>query len=131
MTWLMSLLSELNIVVAKVPILWVDNVSAIALASNPVLYARTKHIKLDFHFVRERIETKVLQVQYVPSIDQVTDIFIKLLGLQFFTRLKNKLHATSLASLELRGLLDELVNYFYIPCTSVSILASIGQVFQS
>jgi hypothetical protein len=37
------------------PILWCDNIGAIALASNPIYHARTKHIEVDYHFIREKI----------------------------------------------------------------------------
>ncbi|KAH9725329.1 retrovirus-related pol polyprotein from transposon RE1 [Citrus sinensis] len=55
LTWLQSLLAEMNIKLEKRPILWCDNKSAIALAENPVFHGRTKHIEIDVHFVRNKI----------------------------------------------------------------------------
>ena len=98
-----SILSELKIKPGGVPITWVDNLSAIALASNPVLHARTKHIEIDLHFVRDKVIRKELDVRHVPSVDQIADIFTKPLSLQFFAKLRNKLGVCSLTSLELRG----------------------------
>lgn len=75
------------------------------MATNPILYARTKHVELDFYFIRERIADQTIRVQYVPSLDQKTDIFTKPLSQQFFTRLRQYLHIIPLSSLELKGML--------------------------
>ncbi|KAF5475788.1 hypothetical protein F2P56_007558, partial [Juglans regia] len=53
--WMRMLFKELNIVLAKCPLIRCDNIGAIALASNPVFHARTKHIEVDYHFVREKV----------------------------------------------------------------------------
>ena len=102
-TWIMSLLSEINMLPPKPPTIWVDNLSTISFASNPVLHARTKHIELDVHFIRDRVLAKQLDLRHVPSVDQVADILTKPLSLQFFARLRNKLGICSLSTLELRG----------------------------
>uniref|UniRef100_A0A2N9I200 CCHC-type domain-containing protein n=1 Tax=Fagus sylvatica TaxID=28930 RepID=A0A2N9I200_FAGSY len=75
--WLRVLLRDLGIFISAPPILWCDNVSALAIASNPVFHARTKHIEVDFHFIRERVLRKDLQVQFVSTADQLADIFTK------------------------------------------------------
>jgi hypothetical protein len=49
--WIRTLLKDLGIFLSHTPILWYDNVSALAIASNPVFHAQTKHIEVDFHFV--------------------------------------------------------------------------------
>jgi hypothetical protein len=53
--WVQSLLRELRVSQHRPPILWCDNVGATYLSSNPVFHARTKHIEVDYHFVRERV----------------------------------------------------------------------------
>lgn len=100
--WLTSLLHELGISTST-PIVWIDNLSAVSLAANPVLHARTKHIELDFHFVREKVADNKVQVRHVPSIDQVADVLTKPLSLQSFTRFRDRFNVQPLTSLELRG----------------------------
>ena len=71
--------------------IWCDNMSTIALASNPVFHARTKHVEVDYHYVREKVVRKELQVQFVSTTDQVADIFTKGLSSTRFHFLVNKL----------------------------------------
>ena len=86
----------------------VDNMSAIASASNPVLHARTKHIELDIHFVRDKVLAKEIDLRHVPIKDQISDIFTKPLSKQSFVKLRERLGLVSLASLGLRGSVREL-----------------------
>jgi hypothetical protein len=58
------------------PFLWCDNVSTLALASNPVFHARTKHIAVDYHFIREKVLNGDILVKFISTLDQVADIFI-------------------------------------------------------
>jgi hypothetical protein len=44
---------------------------------NPVFHARSKHIELDYHFVRERVALGLLVTHYIPTKDQVADLFTK------------------------------------------------------
>lgn len=73
------------------PIIWCDNMSALALAANPVYHARTKHVEIDYHFIREKVLSKQIQVQHVGTQDQVADIFTKSLCAACFLLLKDKL----------------------------------------
>jgi hypothetical protein len=72
-----SLLDELGVQQSKVPILWCDNISATYLSANPVFHARTKHIEVDFHFVRERVSRKKLDIHIISTHDQIADGFTK------------------------------------------------------
>ena len=49
---------ELGIKQHRTSCLWCDNLGATYLSANPVFHARTKHIEIDFHFVRERVAEK-------------------------------------------------------------------------
>ena len=65
--WIRMLLKYLGVFLRAAPILWCDNVSTLAIASNPVFHARIKHIEVDYHFVRERVLRHDLQVKFVAS----------------------------------------------------------------
>lgn len=78
--WLQSVLQELKIYQSCAPVLWCDNLGATYLTANPVFHARTKHIEVDFHFVKQIVTNKALEVRFVSSKDQVADIFTKALG---------------------------------------------------
>lgn len=98
--WMRSLLAKLQIEFIYLPIIWCDNQSATALASNPKFHSRTKHIELDVHFLREKVANKNLQIQYVPSHDQTADILTKALTFQPFHYLHSKLNILSNVELE-------------------------------
>jgi hypothetical protein len=89
--WVWSLLKDLGIYLTDPPILWCDNVSTLAIASNPVFHARTKHIEVDFHFVRERVLRKDLVVKFVSTVDQLANIFTKSLPTHRFLELRRNL----------------------------------------
>ncbi|GJV30923.1 retrovirus-related pol polyprotein from transposon RE1 [Tanacetum coccineum] len=55
LTWLQALLNELGIRSSSTPILWCDNLGATYLSANPIFHARTKHVEIDYHFVREKV----------------------------------------------------------------------------
>ncbi|XP_047306227.1 uncharacterized mitochondrial protein AtMg00810-like [Impatiens glandulifera] len=77
--WFQSLLSELRISSIHPPTLWCDNIGATFLSANLVFHSRTKHIEIDLLFVREKVAKKSLLIQYVPTHDQIADIFTKVL----------------------------------------------------
>ncbi|KAH9119485.1 hypothetical protein LEN26_011626 [Aphanomyces euteiches] len=82
---------ELGNPIATGIILHADNQPAIATATNPVHHSRTKHIDVRYHFVRERIQLQELRLEYVPSKDNVADLFTKPLPAAVFLPLRDKL----------------------------------------
>lgn len=79
MMWVQKLLNELRIAHPPAARLWCDNLGAKYLSTNPIFHARTKHIEIDFHFVRERVASRLLDIQFINSGDQVADGFTKAL----------------------------------------------------
>jgi hypothetical protein len=79
--WLRMLFHDLHISLTPMPIIWCDNIGALALTSNLVFHAHTKHIKVDHHFIWEKILNKDIQAKHISTVDQVADVFTK--GLSF------------------------------------------------
>lgn len=76
-TWLTYLFYELGVSTQFPIYLYCDNLSATYMAANPVFYALTKHIELDYHFVRERVAFGSHQVRCLRSVDQPADSLTK------------------------------------------------------
>jgi histone deacetylase 1/2 len=77
--WVQKLLRELGIPHLVTARLWCDNLGAKYLSTNPVFHARTKHIEIDFHFVRERVARRLLEIRFISTNDQLADGFTKAL----------------------------------------------------
>jgi len=89
--WLRIILDDLRISVQDTVKLRCDNQSAISIAHNPVQHDRTKHIEIDRHFIKEKLETGLIHLPYVPSKEQVADILTKGLPVKRFEDLVSKL----------------------------------------
>lgn len=92
LVWIQSVLGELGISQSQAPILWCDNLGATYLSANPVFHARTKHIENDFHFVRERVARRALEIRFVSSHDQLADGFTKPLNARQLQLIKHNLN---------------------------------------
>lgn len=71
--------------------LYCDNKAAISIAHNPVLHDRTKHVEVDKHFIKEKIEDGLVCMVYVPTADQVANLLTKGLPTKQFDFLVSKL----------------------------------------
>lgn len=101
--WIRSLLQEISYPLNATSVLWCDNLSSQALATNPVLHSRSKHIEIDLHFIRDKIASRVLEVRYVPSSDQLADCLTKSLSHSSFISFRNKLGVHNHSHPSLRG----------------------------
>ena len=80
LVWLRALLAEIGSPCEGPTVLLMDNQSAMAIAENPVYHARTKHIAVRHHFLREKVEDGDLKLKYLPTGDQVADVLTKSLA---------------------------------------------------
>jgi histone deacetylase 1/2 len=90
--WIQTILMELGVRAPRAAKLWCDNIGAKYLSANPVFHARTKHIEVDFHFVRERVARKLLDIGYISTKDQIADGFTKPLPVRQLDMFKNNLN---------------------------------------
>nr|GEX61085.1 retrovirus-related Pol polyprotein from transposon TNT 1-94 [Tanacetum cinerariifolium] len=88
--WMKSQLSEYDIHYKMVPI-FCENTSAIAISNNLVLHSRTKHIDIRYHFIRDHILKRDIELHFILTEYQLPDIFTKPLDEATFIRLKAKL----------------------------------------
>ena len=70
--WIRQLLEELKIS-SGLP-MYCENKSAISIAHNLVLHDRTKTVEVDNHFIKEKIENKLICMPYIPTTEQVDDV---------------------------------------------------------
>lgn len=90
LVWLQRLLKEVTGQEAETNF-YMDNQSAIRLIKNPEFHKRTKHIDVRYHFIREKFEEGFFNLHYVPSDEQLADIFTKALPKDRFQNLRNLL----------------------------------------
>ncbi|KAE8702231.1 Detected protein of unknown function [Hibiscus syriacus] len=109
--WLTGLLNELGFNNTGPAKLMCDNKAALQIAANPVFHERTKHIEIDCHFVREKIQEGIIKTEYVNTTDQQSDILTKALGVQQHEYLSSKLGLINIFNHQLEGV---LVFYYLI-----------------
>lgn len=71
--------------------LYCDNLSAINISKNPIQHSRTKHIDIRHHFMRDLVEEKIVTLEHVSTVEQLADIFTKVLDVKQFEKLRSKL----------------------------------------
>ena len=100
--WLHTILHDLKITLPLAPNLWCYHINAIALSSNHVFNARKKHIKIDYHFIREKVINRDIHVKHISTTDQIADIFTKGYSATCFSFLRSNLSVCILPN-SLRG----------------------------
>ena len=89
--WIKHLLEELGFVVKLPMTMHCDNQAAIYIVSNPVFHERTKHIEVDCHITREKVEDGVIATPHVSTRVQIANMFTKALRKTRLGSLCNKL----------------------------------------
>lgn len=88
--WLKQTLCDFDILCDNVPI-YCDNFSAIDISKNPVLHSRTKHIEVRHHFLRDNVSKGLIKLIFIPTENQLADIFTKPLSEERFYTLRREL----------------------------------------
>nr|GEX32695.1 putative copia-type protein [Tanacetum cinerariifolium] len=78
--WIRKLLSEVGYPRKEVTRIMCDNKAAIQISKNPVQHDRTKHVEIDRHFIKEKLEAGIIKLPFVKSQDQLADILTKSVG---------------------------------------------------
>jgi hypothetical protein len=89
--WLKNLMKDLGFSQRTAMNLYCDNKSAIEIAHNPVQHDRTKHVEVDRHFIKEKLEAGIIQFPFVKSEFQLADVLTKAVSNKVFTSCLHKL----------------------------------------
>ncbi|RVW59878.1 Retrovirus-related Pol polyprotein from transposon RE1 [Vitis vinifera] len=89
--WLRLLLQDLGYLSRQPMRLFCDNKAACDIAHNPVQYDRTKHVKVDRFFIKEKLDDKIVELPKIRSENQLADILIKAVSSQVFSKFLDKL----------------------------------------
>ena len=90
MLWIKQQLEDFGVTQIKIPIKC-DNTSAINLSKNPIQHSRTKYIEIRHHFLKDHVQNKNIILEFVPTKDQLADIFTKPLNLDRFQLIRGEL----------------------------------------
>jgi len=130
--WLVYLLADFHIQHSQLALLYTDSKPASEIASNPVHHERTKHIQLDCHLIREKLQEGLLNIIYISFRFQLADALTKPLGCLTLTPILSKMRMVNIHSHH-GGILESTTNYKYaqeqqqgtrgIPATCISINA--------
>jgi hypothetical protein len=89
--WLRSLLSDLGHIQSLPTVIFEDNQPAINLSENPGNHCRSKHIEVQYHFTREKVESGEVDIIHCPTNNQMADIMTKPSGMELFTAVRDEI----------------------------------------
>ena len=85
--WMMKFFTEIGLPVTNPITIYADNNGSISNSTNDKNHRRTKHIDVKFHFVKEHMKKGEIMFTYIPSSDNLADLFTKSLPLEMIRRL--------------------------------------------
>ena len=89
--WMCFLLYDLQRAPSRLPVPYCDNQSALHILANHVFHEHTKHLDIDCHLVREKLQAGVMRLLTISSHNQTADVFTKRAGPHQFHECINKL----------------------------------------
>jgi hypothetical protein len=90
--WLRRLLLELGLFEDEPIMLYCDNKAAINIANNPVQHDRTKHVEIDRHFIKDKLNEGIVCMPFVGTKEQIADVFTKGLSITDFSNVISKMN---------------------------------------
>ncbi|XP_047328669.1 uncharacterized mitochondrial protein AtMg00810-like [Impatiens glandulifera] len=93
--WLQRNLKNMKFEQCEPTIIHCDNMSAIVMTKNPVFHARSKHIELRHHFIRDLVTQEIISMKFIKTEDQPADIMTKAVTIDKFDKFKKKLKITN------------------------------------
>ncbi|GKB83805.1 putative copia-type protein [Tanacetum coccineum] len=90
--WIRKLVSEIGFPPKESIRIMSDNKAAIQISKNPVQHDITKHVEVDRHFIKEKLETEIIKLPFVKYEDQLADILTKAVGMVILHKCPNKLN---------------------------------------
>jgi hypothetical protein len=94
--WLRKLLAELGLNPKNEMKLYCDNKAAIDISHNPVQHDRTKHIEVDRHFIKEKLDSHIISLPFIRSVEHVADILTKAVASKSFEENLEKIGMTDI-----------------------------------
>ncbi|KAK9180021.1 hypothetical protein WN943_029228 [Citrus x changshan-huyou] len=110
-TLLTFLFRDIGISLQQPPQLFSDNINPLHMLVNHVFHAHSKHIEMDYDFVKEKVAVGALITRYMPTTIQVADIFTKALDKYPFIKFRSNLGVVSRPHFTLRGDDKERINF--------------------
>eukprot|EP00253_Pinus_taeda_P031643 PITA_31643 len=98
--WLRRMLADMHVFQTGPTPLFCDNQGVLKLAKNPVFHERTKHVETHCHYIRQLVEDGSVQLRYVPTTEQPTDIFTKPLGPDKFVKFRGSIGVVNRLSIK-------------------------------
>jgi hypothetical protein len=96
LTWIKHLLHDIGIECKEAIKIYCENQAARHIASNSVFHKRTKHIEVDCHFIREKVQSREIEMPFVRNNEHLTNIFTKALDRISHQNILSKLSSINL-----------------------------------